>query len=144
MESVKDIMTKKVVTSTEDENLANIAKKMAKHQVSCIIIVKNKKPVGIITERDFSKKVVAKDLNCKKTKAKQVMSKPVQTIKPDMNIYFTNQIMKKKKFRRFPVAKDGKLIGVITQSDLIRYFTQQRKKYVIESLKKTIKGSYPI
>jgi len=144
MELVKDVMTKKVITSSEDEALINIGKKMAKHGISCIVVVKNKKPVGIITERDLSQKVVARNLDCKKTKAKQIMSKPVHTIKPETNIYFTNQLMKKKKFRRFPVAKDGNLVGIITQSDLIRYFTEQRKRFVIESLKRNIKGSYPI
>ncbi|MBU2634340.1 MAG: CBS domain-containing protein [Nanoarchaeota archaeon] len=144
MELVKDIMTKKVITSIESDSLMSIGKKMAKYGISCVVIVKDKKPIGIITERDLSQKVVAKNMDCKKTGAKRVMSKPIQTIKPETNIYFTNQLMKKKKFRRFPVAKDGKLVGIITQSDLIKYFADQRKKFVIESLKRNIKGSYPI
>ncbi|MFH1209531.1 MAG: CBS domain-containing protein [archaeon] len=144
MELVKDVMTTKVITSLENDSLVDIGKKMAKYEISCIIIVRDRKPVGLITERDLSQRVVAKNLNCKKTKAKQVMTKSVKYIEPDKNIYYANQQMKKKKIRRFPVVQNGELVGVITQSDLIRYFSEQRKRFVLSNLKKEIKESYPI
>jgi len=144
MELVKDVMTTKVITSTENETLMDIGKKMAKYGISCIVIVRNKKPVGLITERDLSQRVVAKNLDCKKTEAKQVMTKKVKYIEPDKNIYYANQQMKKKKVRRFPVVQNKELVGIITQSDLIRYFSEQRKRFVLENLDKEIKGSYPI
>ena len=117
---------------------------MGKNEISCVVITKDKKPIGVITERDMTKTAVAKNLDSEKTKAKDIMSKPVVSISPDMNIYYTKKLMKEKKFRRFPVTKNNKLVGLITKTDLFDYFTEQRKKFVMSSLKKSLRKSYPV
>ena len=145
METVKDIMTKKVFTVKEDDNLYSIAKVMKRKNIGACVIVEDKKPIGIITERDLVHKFVARNLVAKETKAKDIMSKPVVSVKPTATIYYVNQIMTKKKFKKMPVIDNhGILVGILTQTDLINYFTSQRKKFVMESLSKTVRGSYPI
>lgn len=145
METVSKIMTKKVVTCSPDTSIMEAAKKMKNKTISSVVVIEKKKPVGIVTERDFTKKVVSVNLDTKKHKVKEIMTKPVISIPPETNIYYANEYMQKKGFRRFPVAnKKGELVGIITQRDLLNYFTMQRKKFVMQNLSKEFKKSYPI
>jgi len=145
METVKNIMTKKVFTAKEGDDIYFIAKSMKKKNIGSCIIIKDKKPIGIITERDLTQKVLANNLSAKETKAKDIMSSPCITVKPEDNVFYVNKIMDAKKFKKMPVTnKEGKLIGILTQTDLNKYFTIQRKKFVLSSLNKTLRGSYPI
>ena len=145
METVDKIMTKKIVICSPDDSIMEAAKKMKNKTISSVVVVQGKKPVGIVTERDFTKKVVSANLDTKKHKVKEIMTKPVISIPPETNIYYANEYMQKKGFRRFPVAnKKGELVGIITQRDLLNYFTTQRKKFVMQSLSKELRESYPI
>ena len=144
MEKIKDIMVKKVITFKENSSIKEIAEKMGKLDIGCAIIVRGRKPIGILTERDMVKRVIAKDLDIRKTKAKEVMTSPVETINPDANIYYVSKVMKEKGYKRYPIAKDGKLVGLVTQTDLINYFTEQRRKFVLSSLGKKLRNKYPI
>jgi len=142
METVRDIMGKKFIAFSENSSVQEIAKKMGQLDLGCAVIVRNNNPIGIITERDMVKRVVAKNLDVKKTKAKDVMTTPVETIDPDANIYYVAKIMKEKGYKRYPVAKKGKFLGLVTQTDLIDYFTEQRKKFVLKYLNKRLRKHY--
>ena len=145
METVEKIMTKKVVTCTSDTSIMEAAKKMRKKTISSVVVVDKKKPIGIVTERDFTNKVVSVNLDTKNNPVKKIMTSPVISVPPETSIYYANEYMTKKKFRRFPVTnKKGDLVGIITQRDLLDYFTKQRKKFVMGSLSKELKKSYPI
>lgn len=145
METVDTIMVKKVVTCTKDTSIMDAAKKMKDKTISSVVVVEGKKPIGIVTERDFTKKVVSVNLSSKDNPVTKIMTNPVITIPPETTIYYANDYMQKKKFRRFPVTnKNGELVGIITQRDLLNYFTAQRKKFVIGSLSKNLKKSYPV
>jgi CBS domain-containing protein len=144
MEKIKDILGKKSIVFNENSSIKDIAKKMGEVDLGCAIITKKNKPIGIITERDIAKRVVAKDLDVNKIKAKDIMTSPVETINPDANIYYVARIMKEKGYKRYPVVKNGKFIGLVTQGDLIDYFTEQRRKFVLKNLSKGLKNKYPI
>ncbi|MEK6841109.1 MAG: CBS domain-containing protein [Nanoarchaeota archaeon] len=142
MEKIKDIMGKRFIAFNENSSVKSIAKKMGELDLGCAIIVKGDKPIGIITERDIVKRVVAKDLDVNKIKAKDIMTSPVKTIDPDANIYYVAKIMDEKGYKRYPVAKNGKFIGLVTQTDLINYFTEQRRKFVLKNLSKKLRKKY--
>src|SRR3989344_2140369 len=145
METVSKIMTKKVVTCSPDTSVMEAAKKMKDKTISSVVVVDKKKPVGIVTERDFTKKVVSANLDAKRHKVKEIMTSPVISIPPKTNIYYANEYMQKKGFRSFPVTNSKKeIIGIITQRDLLNYFTAQRKKFVMKNLSKSLRESYPI
>lgn len=137
-------MGKKSVVFNENSSVKSLAEKLGKIDVGCAIIVRRGKPIGIITERDVVRKVVAKNLDPNKVKTKDIMTSPVETINPDANIYYVSRVMKEKGYKRYPVAKNGKYVGLVTQGDLIDYFTEQRKKFVLKSLSKRLKNKYPI
>ncbi|MEK6835827.1 MAG: CBS domain-containing protein [Nanoarchaeota archaeon] len=143
MDIVKDIMVKKITAFGPDSSVNKIAKVMGVRDIGAVIIVgRNKKPLGIITERDMVKRVIAKNLNPRKTKAKDIMTSPVQGIHPDANIYYTSKMMQQKGFKRYPVVKNNKVVGFISQSTLIDYFTKQRKKFVLKYLSKKLRKEY--
>lgn len=144
MEKIKDIMIKRVITFKENSSVIDIAKKMGALDIGCAVIVRGNKPIGIITERDIVKRVAAKNLDVKKAKARDIMTSPVESINPDTNIYYVGKIMKEKGYKRYPVSKNGKLVGLVTQTDLINYFTEQRRKFVLSSLGKKLKKKYPV
>lgn len=144
MDTVKDIMSKNVKTCDESSSLLEVAKIMKKQNISTVIITRNSKPYGIITERDMAQKVVACALDAKQTKAKEVMSSPLQTITPDTNIFYAQQLMSKEHFKKLPVANGGKLIGIVTQTDISNYLTKKRKEFVMNSLSRKDRDKYPV
>lgn len=111
-------MARKVLTTSPNTTVAKAAKMMANRGVGSIIIVKAKKPAGILTERDLLMKVVSTDLKPSKVRVGKIMSTPILLIKPSEDITQAARIMAKNKLRRLPVVERGKLIGIITASDI--------------------------
>ena len=128
-ELVRDIMTKNVVTIASDKTALDAAKLMAEKGISSLIVVKNGNPEGIITERDFIKKICVKELQVAQIKIINIMSK-IQTIaEPDTPIEVAVQRMVNRRIRRLPILQDGRVVGIITVTDLARHL---RTKLLIE------------
>ena len=120
-ELVRDIMTKNVVTIASDKTALDAAKLMAEKGISSLIVVKNGNPEGIITERDFIKKICVKELQIAQIKIINIMSK-IQTIaEPDTPIEVAVQRMVNRRIRRLPILQDGRVVGIITVTDLARH-----------------------
>jgi CBS domain-containing protein len=120
-ELVRDIMTKKVVTIADDKTALDAAKLMAEKGISSLIVVKNGNPEGIITERDFIKKICAKELQISQIKIINIMSKIQTVAEPDTPIEVAVQRMVNRRIRRLPIVQDGKVVGIITVTDLARH-----------------------
>ncbi len=113
-------MTKHVFTISRKENLLHAAKKMSKHNVSCLVVEEYNKPIGIITERDYMKKVVVEEKEPHKFLVEDVMTPAVRSLPEDADIVSAFSLMKKYHFRRFPVVnRKGELTGVLTQRDIL-------------------------
>jgi len=117
---VKEVMTKRIITIDSDKTVYEAAKKMARARVSTIIVVKEGSPIGIITDSDIIKKVVAKDCKPSTIKVKDIMSRPIIYVTPEADLEEVKDIMIKRKIRRLPVISNGKLVGIITASDIAR------------------------
>lgn len=118
--SVSDAMTVTPVKVAETEDVAKCAKLMLSRKVGSVLVVSGKKLAGIITEKDIVKKVVARGLNAKKTKAKAVMTRKLVTIEPTVDITEAMELMKSNRIRRLPVvARDGELVGLLTIKDVM-------------------------
>jgi len=118
--SVKNIMTKPAVKIEYNRTVQAAAKEMVKHRVGSIIVVKNKKPIGIITETDINKKIVAPGKDPRKLKAKEIMSSPVVFSSPNDDITIAVEKMEKHKIKRLPVVDRGKIVGILTNTDIAR------------------------
>jgi CBS domain-containing protein len=118
---VRDIMTKEIVMIEGTDTALEAAKLMAEKGISSLFVVKDGVPVGIVTERDFIKKVCAKDAPISKTKVAEIMSKILTTAEPETPIEVAVQRMVNHKIRRLPIIEEGKIVGIITVTDLAKF-----------------------
>jgi CBS domain-containing protein len=86
--------------------------------VFCLLL-RNGKPIGIVTERDILRRVAAKDIDMDKSKIEDIMTKNPVTINHDASILEATRLMSENNFRRLLVVKGGKLVGVVTAKDVI-------------------------
>lgn len=117
---VKNIMAKPAVQIDHEETVQEAAKTMIKHRVGSIIVVKDNNPIGIITETDLNKKVVAPAKDPKKIKTKEIMSSPIVFVNPNEDLLATVEKMKKYRIKRIPVVEKGKIVGIVTDTDIAR------------------------
>lgn len=120
LSTVRSVMSKPVVTTKADNSIREAAEVMGKKNVGCIIVTHEGKPVGIVTERDMLRNVVAKGLDASKVQMKEIMSKQLITAKSNMPIIEAVRILQKKKIRRLLIMENKKLAGIVTQRDLLR------------------------
>ncbi|GIU72898.1 MAG: hypothetical protein KatS3mg003_2377 [Candidatus Nitrosocaldaceae archaeon] len=120
MTYVHELMSKNVITIDDDKTAYDAAKIMAEKDIGTLVIVKDEKPIGIVTERDLVKRICAKDLKASEVIIKDIMSKPLVTIQPNMPIELAATLMAENRIRRLPVVKDEKLVGIITTADIIK------------------------
>jgi CBS domain-containing protein len=118
---VRDIMTKHVVTIDENRTALEAAKIMAEKGISSLIVLKDQNPVGIVTERDFVKKICIKEVKISHVKVNEVMSKIRTFADPEIPIEVAVQRMVNHKIRRLPIMETGKVVGIITVTDLAKY-----------------------
>jgi len=120
MTSVKNLMTKKVLTIELQETVLEAAKLMSQKEVGDLIVVDNEMPVGIVTEKDFVRRIMARGKTLD-TKVSDVMSSPLITISQEASVKEAARKMVKHRIRRLPVLKEHKLVGIIVVSDFARH-----------------------
>jgi len=117
---VEDVMVENVVTIEEEATVRKAVELMNKHEIGCLIAMRKGKPSGILTERDLLKRVLADAKDPKKTKVSDVMSKPLVVGKPHMDVEDAARLMFKMKIKKLPVVEKGRLLGLVTLTDLVR------------------------
>jgi len=116
---VKEAMKVNPITVKPDITVKEAAKIMKNKRIGNCIVA-DKKPVGIVTESDIIKKVVAEGLDAGKVLVKDIMTTPIIVIDPYVDIEEAMRTMSKCNIRRLPVVEKGKLVGIITQKDVLR------------------------
>jgi CBS domain-containing protein len=118
MPTVKDIMTKKVVSIGVNNSVFEATELMSSNQVGCLVVMDGEMPMGIVTERDIVRRVVAKKLPVD-TKISEIMSKSLIIIDPDASLKEAARVMSSNKIRRLPVLKENRLVGIVVASDFV-------------------------
>lgn len=113
-------MVEEVRTAGLDDSAREVAMLMNKYQIGCIIIVDDCKPVGIITERDMLKRVICKGVAPGQVRADDIMTKPLVNASPNMRAGNAAKIMLEWNIKKLPVVDEGKLVGIVTLTDLLR------------------------
>lgn len=117
---VRDVMVTDVKTVRLDSSVREVVQKMNKFDVGSIIVVQERRPVGIITERDILRKILEPGLDPLVVKARQIMASPIVTIQEDMSVEEAARTMTKRRIKKLPVVRGGKLIGIVTATDLVK------------------------
>ena len=117
-----------LLEATPLDSVFTISNLMKEGKVGSIIIIdQNTDPVGIITERDIVRRLISDGKDPTITKAADIMSKPLITVE-DTHLYHVAKKMVKHKIRRLPVVNDNNtLVGIVTVTDIIKYFHEKNK-----------------
>lgn len=119
---IKEVMVEDVKTIRPNCTVKEAAAMMNENRFGSLIVVSGTgKIVGIVTERDILVGVVAEGKDSSKVEVKDIMSKDIVIISPDKTLEDAADLMTEKKIKKLPVVEGGKLIGIVTATDLIAY-----------------------
>jgi signal-transduction protein with cAMP-binding, CBS, and nucleotidyltransferase domain len=116
---VRDVMTYPAITKDEEASVAQLARGMKLSGIGSVIITKEDKAVGIVTDRDIVIKVIMKNREPDKVKAKEIMSSPLVTIESDVSLKDACKSLIEKGIRRLPVIEGGALMGIISLRNIV-------------------------
>jgi len=117
---VDDAMTKKPITCGKDEKITKVAKEMEKNDIGSMIVADKDTLIGLITSEDLIKRVIIQKKDPEKTTAKDVMTKKLLTTTPDEELSEAIYTMINNGIKRLPVIEDKKLVGILTDGDVMR------------------------
>ena len=119
MAKISKIMIANVPTLKKEANISDAARLMANKPHGCVVIVEDKKPLGIITESDIIKSLISKQISSKE-KVSKIMSSPITSMNPNTKLEKANKIIDTKHFKRYPVVENENLIGLVTENDIVQ------------------------
>lgn len=117
---VGDVMTQNPIVCSQDTILKDLAEMMSRHHVGAMLIVDDKKPLGIITEQDIVRKTVALGKNPLDMKAKDIMAQGLTTIAPEADIHEAIRLMSQSNIRHLPVVEGEEYVGLLTSKDALK------------------------
>ena len=118
MARVDKIMLADVPVLKKEAKIEDAAKSLSQSDVGCVVVVEGRKPIGILTELDLVRKVVAKQ-GILKELVSRVMTSPVISMSPNMKLDEALKLIDTKRFRRYPVVENGELVGLATKKDIV-------------------------
>jgi len=123
MNKVSSVISRKgilPVNVSPDTTVVEALTIMAEKNIGSVIVMKNDEYLGIMTERDYSRKVILKDKNSTTTKVSEIMSTDLPAVSPADSIEHCMQLMTEKNIRYMPVFENNKLTGIISMSDVVK------------------------
>jgi CBS domain-containing protein len=117
---VKDIMTRNIISVSPTSNVVEASKTMTQRGISSLLIKNGETYVGIFTDRDVMKRVVAVGLDPSTTEVREIMSSPLITIGLDAGVEDAAMRMREAKIRRLVVEDDAEVVGIVSESDIAR------------------------
>lgn len=124
--TLSEIMHREVLSIEFNEPVALAARKMVKEHFGGIIVTQDGKVVGIITERDMVRKVLAKEQDIAKLKVEDIMSQPLITVDSSTRIDVASRLMSKNGIRRLVIVEHGRLVGIVTITDIANYVAKSK------------------
>ena len=125
MTKVSEIMSMGVASLESKETAATASKKMTEGGFGCLLVTR-RGIVGIVTERDLVRKVLAEIGDPNKIRLEGIMSQPVITVGPSLHVGDASKLMSEKRIRRLPVMDGDLLVGIVTTTDIARYLAKTK------------------
>lgn len=144
MKTVSDILKEKkkeIYSIAPDATVFDALKLMDEKEVGALIVMEKGAVVGIISERDYARKIILKDKSSKKTLVKEIMTSQMFSVKPETTVEECMVLMTAKKVRHLPVFDKGKFVGIVSVGDAIKSIISHQE-ILIEQLSNYIAGKY--
>lgn len=130
-------------TTSPEASVYDAIRIMGERQIGAIVVMEEEKLVGILSERDYSRKVVLKGRTSRDTKVREIASSPVITVTPQDGIDRCMDLMTNSRIRYLPVVgTEGSLVGIVSMGDVVKWVMQTQKQ-TIQMLQRYISGEYP-
>ena len=143
MKSVRDILKTKAITQTYNvqpgTKVLDAIKLMAEKGVGALVVLENGKLVGIVSERDYARKVVLMERSSHTAEVREIMSPNVITVTPDESIEHCMEVMTEKRLRHLPVLEGDELVGMISIGDIVKNIISDQQ-FLIRQLEGYIRG----
>lgn len=141
--TLADLLEKKgsqVYAIAPDATVYDAVKVMAERSVGALLVMEGERLVGMLSERDYARRVILEGRASKDTAVREIMTTRVVYGRPEQSVEDAMAIMSDKKFRHLPVMKDDKVVGIVTLGDAVKELLSE-KEFLIEQLENYISGS---
>jgi len=124
---VRDVMVREVITVNEDSTVKEAVDVMNEFQIGSLIVLEKGRARGIVTERDFLRRVIGGAKDIMNTKVKEIMTTPLVVVEPGLDLEEAVKLMFKEKIKKLAVVDATKLVGIVTLTDIARFQPQMIK-----------------
>ena len=135
MRTVKQLLDAKgrrVVSIAPEEPVLEAIQLMSDHHIGAVLVMRGEELLGILSERDYARKVILKGRSSAETAAWEIMSSPVQTVGPDDSVNTCMRLMTERRFRHLPVVEGDKVSGMLSIGDLVRAVIEEQQQEIAQ------------
>jgi len=138
-EILREKANQSVVTVSPDASVFEAVRIMAERSIGAVVVVQGDEVLGMLTERDYARKIVLQDRSSRTTKVRDIMTDSVYYVGRAYTREHCMAMMTERHFRHLPVIEDGKLIGLLSIGDLVKDVMSEQK-FIIHELERYITG----